>query len=97
MSDRTADLSPPPAGMGSGELNTFLETIQMALKVIKERSTGMYLAGDFHEVAFVDAERVSGENDATWLSTHDEQDLAVLASALLASDQFEVLNLSGCE
>jgi hypothetical protein len=65
--------------------------------VIKERSTGMYLAGDFQEVAFVDAERVADENDATWLSTLDDHDLAVLASASLASDQFEVLDLSGCE
>jgi hypothetical protein len=69
----------------------------MALMVIKERATGMYLAADFHEVAFVDAERVADENDATWLSTHDEHDLTVLASASLASDQFEVLDLSGCE
>jgi hypothetical protein len=69
----------------------------MALMVIKERSTGMYLAADFREVAFVDAERVADENDATWLSTHDDFDLTVLASASLASDQFEVLGLSGCE
>jgi hypothetical protein len=69
----------------------------MALMVIKERSTGMYLAADFREVAFVDAERVADENDATWLSTVDYEDLAVLASASLVVDQFEVLDLSGCE
>ncbi len=69
----------------------------MALKVIKERSTSMYLAADFCEVAFVDAERVADENDATWFSTVDDFDLSVLASASLAGDQFEVLDLSGCE
>jgi len=69
----------------------------MALKVIKERSTGMYLAADFGEVAFVDAERVADENDATWLSTLDDFDLTVLASASLSGDQFEVLDLSECE
>ena len=69
----------------------------MALKVIKERSTGMYLASDFREVAFVDAERVADENDATWLSTHDDQDSAIIASVELVGDQFEVLDLSGCE
>jgi hypothetical protein len=65
--------------------------------VIKERSTGMYLAADFREVAFIDAERVADENDATWLSTHDDQDSAIIASVSLAGDQFEVLDLSGCE
>jgi len=69
----------------------------MALMVIKERSTGMYLAGDFAEVAFVDAERVVDENDATWLSTIDDFDLTVLASVSLTSDQFEVLDVSECE
>jgi len=69
----------------------------MALKLIKERSTGMYLAADFREVAFVDAERVADENDATWLSTIDDWDAAILASVALAGDQFEVLALSGCE
>jgi hypothetical protein len=64
--------------------------------VIKERSTGMYLAGDFHEVAFVDAERVSDENDATWLSRVDDDDSAIIASVELVIDQFEVLDLSGC-
>jgi len=68
----------------------------MALMVIKERSTGMYLAGDFHEVAFVDAERVSDENDATWLSRVDDDDSAIIASVELVIDQFEVLDLSGC-
>jgi hypothetical protein len=69
----------------------------MALMVIKERSTGMYLAADFSEVAFVDAERVADENAATWLSTHFDEDLATIASVVLASDQFEVLDLSKCE
>ena len=68
----------------------------MTLKVIKERSTGMYLAADFREVAFVDAERVADENDATWLSTVDDEDSAVIASVELAGDQFEVLDLSKC-
>jgi len=76
----------------------------MALKVIKERSTGMYLAPDFSdpnaiwsEVSFVKAERVKDENDAAWLSTVDDFDLSVLASVELVGDQFEVLDLSGCE
>jgi hypothetical protein len=69
----------------------------MTLKVIKERSTGMYLAADFREVAFVDAERVADENDATWLSTHFDEDLAIIASVELVGDQFEVLDLSKCE
>ena len=68
----------------------------MALMVIKERSTGMYLAGDFSEVAFIDAERVADENDATWLSTVDDEDSAIIASVELVGDQFEVLDLSGC-
>ena len=66
----------------------------MALMVIKERSTGMYLAADFREVAFVDAERVADENDATWLSTVDDEDSAIIASVELVGDQFEVLALS---
>jgi hypothetical protein len=69
----------------------------MTLKAIKERSTGMYLAADFREVAFVDAERVADENDATWLSTHFDEDLAIIASVELVGDQFEVLDLSKCE
>ncbi len=69
----------------------------MALMVIKERSTGMYLAADFSEVAFIDAERVADENAATWLSTHFDEDLATIASVELVGDQFEVLDLSGCE
>jgi hypothetical protein len=68
--------------------------------VIKERSTGMYLAADFSEMgesSFVDAERVADENNATWLSTHDDQDSAIIAAVELVGDQFEVLALSGCE
>ena len=68
----------------------------MALMVIKERSTGMYLVGDFQEVAFVDAERVADENDATWLSTINDEDCDIIASVELVGDQFEVLGLSGC-
>jgi hypothetical protein len=71
--------------------------MKMTLKVIKERSTGMYLAADFCEVAFVDAERVADDNEATWLSTADDDDAAILASVELVGDQFEVLDLSGCE
>jgi hypothetical protein len=67
----------------------------MALKAIKERSTGMYLAADFREVAFVDAERVAGQNDATWLSTLDDEDSAIIAAVELVSDQFEVLEVIG--
>lgn len=66
----------------------------MALKVIKERSTGMYLAADFSEVAFVDAQRVEDENDATWLETIDEEDSAIIASVDLVRHQFEVVDIS---
>jgi hypothetical protein len=69
----------------------------MALKVIKERSTGMYLAADFSEMgelSFVHAERVADENVATWLSTVDDQDSAIIAAVELVGDQFEVLGLS---
>jgi len=67
----------------------------MALKVIKERSTGMYLAGDFSEIAFIDAERVADQNDATRLSSLDDEDSAVIAAVESFSGQFEVLDVIG--
>jgi hypothetical protein len=69
----------------------------MALKLIKERTTGMYLAADFRDTAFVDSERVADENDATWLSTVDDWDAAILASVALVGDQFEVVDLHDCD
>jgi hypothetical protein len=66
----------------------------MALMVIKERSTGMYLAADFREVAFVDAERVPGQNNGTWLSTLDDEHPVTIASAS-NDDRFEVLDVVG--
>jgi hypothetical protein len=71
--------------------------MKMALKVIKERSTGMYLAGDFSEVAFADAERVADKNDAAWLWTFSDQDCDIIASVELVGDQFEVIDVSGRE
>ena len=72
----------------------------MALKLIKERSTGMYLAADFSEMGeslFVDAERVADENDATILSTTDDWDAAILARVASFGDQFEAVDLHDCD
>ena len=69
----------------------------MALKLISERSTGLYLSADFETTAFVDAERTADDNDATWLSTVDDFDAAILARVALVDDQFEVVDLQDCD
>ena len=69
----------------------------MALKLIRERSTGHYLSADFETTTFADAKRTADDNDATWLSTTDDFDAAIIASVALHNDQFEVVDLSDCE
>lgn len=69
----------------------------MAVKLIREIATGMFLSADFDATSFVEADRVSDANDATWLSTSDDADACVLASVVLVSGEFEVVDLSECE
>jgi hypothetical protein len=66
----------------------------MATQVIREVATGLFLSADFSVTSFVDAKRVSDLNDATWLSTVDDDDACVLASV---SGEFEIVDLSECE
>ena len=68
----------------------------MALKLIRERSTGLYLSADFETTTFADAERTADDNEATWLSTTFEKDAAILAGVALVGDQFEVVDLHDC-
>ena len=69
----------------------------MALKLIRERSTGLYLSADFETTTFADARRTADDNEATWLSTTDDFGAAILASVALTDDQFEVVDLSDCD
>ena len=69
----------------------------MALKLIRERTTGLYLSADFDTTTFAGAERTADDNEATWLSTTDDFDAAILASVALYGDQFEVVDLQDCE
>ena len=65
----------------------------MALKLIREQTTGLYLSADFDTTTFAGAERTADDNEATWLSTTDDFDAAILASVALYADQFEVVDL----
>ena len=69
----------------------------MAIKLIRERSTGLYLSADFQATTFAGATRTADDNEATWLSTTLEQDAAILASVALVDDQFEIVDLHDCE
>ena len=69
----------------------------MALKLIRERTTGLYLSADFDTTTFAGAERTADDNEATWLSTTDDFDAAILASVASYADQFEVVDLQDCE
>ena len=68
----------------------------MALKLIRERSTGLYLSADFETTTFADARRTADDNEATWLSTTDDFGAAILSVAL-TDDQFELVDLQDCE
>ena len=68
----------------------------MALKLIRERSTGLYLSADFDTTTFAGAERTADDNEATWLSTTDDFDAAILASVASYADQFELVDLHDC-
>ena len=65
----------------------------MALKLIREQTTGLYLSADFDTTTFAGDERTADDNEATWLSTTDDFDAAILASVALYADQFEVVDL----
>ena len=65
----------------------------MALKLIRERATGLYLSANFDTTTFAGAERTADDNEATWLSTTDDFDAAILASVASYADQFEVVDL----
>jgi len=67
---------------------------KMATKLIREVSTGLFLAADFSVTAFVDAKRVTDDNDATWLESSDDYDACVLACV---SGDFEVIDLAELE
>ena len=69
----------------------------MTLKLIRERSTGLYLSADFETTTFAGAERTADDNEATWLATVDDFGAAILASVALVDDQFEVVDLHDCE
>ena len=69
----------------------------MTLKLIRERSTGLYLSADFETTTFAGAERTADDNEATWLSTVDDFGAAILASVALVGDQFEVVDLQDCD
>ena len=69
----------------------------MTLKLIRERSTGLYLSADFETTTFSDAERTADDNEATWLSTVDDFGAAILAGVALVGDQFEIVDLHDCD